>query len=194
MRTAYAVLWVCLTSGCAMLPSRMPAEYISEKHSIEISIDNKLIGPELYSEHGGVLSGAMWLTRWDNMKECLAGIDPQTATVMLEKNLRKELAPTFEVKNKEAQLMLEVTLKSWGWRLKAGTAGLKQDDYHLYLMGTARILDQTKQNQRIYNGYIGPEISVGWTPTRESSEAAYPKVIEKFAQDLHRYILMGKPE
>lgn len=184
-------------AGCLAMPKMLPAEYFAPKRTLTIEVAGGLPTPTLHTDQPqGRVAGTTWLVRNQAMQNRMGGITTNQIHAAVEQALAKQLADTFTVVPRGAQLALKVRIDDWGWYVPTGQFGESTDIHYFRIGGTAAIvdLDPAKAAAEVYFTYNSTDAPLGDRLTKEKCEAALPKAAEEFAAQIVRFILKGKPQ
>ena len=189
--------WMGLAgAGCLAMPKMLSPEYFEPRRTLAIEVAGGLPTPTLHTDQPqGHIAGTTWLVRNQAMQNRMGGITTNQIHEAVEQALAKQLADTFTVVPRDAQLALKVNIDDWGWYVPTGQFGESTDIHYFRIGGTASILDSdpAKTTAEVYFTYNSTDTPLGDHLTKEKCEAALPKAAEEFAAQIVRFILKGKP-
>lgn len=198
MKTFRGIVLLCglafAGAGCISMPKMLPAEYFAPPRTLAIEVTDCPAVPTLRTDQpAGTLAGATWLVRVQAMNNRMAGITPDMVQQAIRRALEKPLAGTFTLADRDAQLVLKVSLNDWGWYVPTGKFGESTDIHYFRLGGTSTIVDPAQNGETVFFTYNSTDTPLGDRLTKEKCEATLPKAAEDFAAQIARFILKGKP-
>ena len=181
-------------AGCISMPKMLPAEYFAPKRTLAIEVSGCPPTPTLHTDQpAGNIAGATWLVREQGMRNRMAGITPDMIHQSVRQALKKSLADTFTLADRDAQLVLKVALDDWGWSVPTDRFGKSTAGHAFRLGGTATIVDLARNGESVYFTYNSTDTAMGDHLTKEKCEATLPQAADDFAAQVVRFILKGKP-
>ncbi len=187
-------IWIgaaCVVAGCASMPRELPAEYFVPRRTLEIRVVNELGAPQILDRTE--VSAGQAMERHARKRDMLADLRRETASGLLTDHLGRELSETFDIRDRDAELVLKVTVDRWGWTVSRDPDQAQLLDHRLYLMGIAVIEDVRRPDEAVYRGLIRSEAPLGYAPTPMAAQEAFPSAVVRFGQALTQDILVGRP-
>lgn len=173
----------------------LPVEYFSPKRTITVDVFHCAETPILRTDQPVQnADGSGWMARNESMRRLLSGIAPAQIRQAVALELARQLDGTFTIAERNAQLVLKVSISEWGCYVPTGRFGANRGGRQFRLGGTATILDldPAQDGAKAFCAYARSHTSLDDSRTKEQCEAALPKAAEDFAAEIVRFILQGQ--